>query len=255
MIQDTAYESLLKSKRRELHQKAAVLLEQQFPELVETQLELLAHHQTKAGLLIVAIQSWKKAAELARKQFANKEAINHLKQGLALTSQLSNQNEALKLEFELFDLLSKYGFNHPELKKVNEQLVIRAQKLGRSNEVFINQIAIIIGEFVGGNFNVLDQLENLLALAKADEADFSMAAIHCFMGTVCVNAGKYQRARMHGESVLDIYNPRSHGDLKLHNGANVKMENGLSYSLALLFLGYPEQAREHLKMMQKLASE
>src|SRR6516162_4032295 len=50
LIQDTAYESLLKSTRQQYHQRIAQVLEVQFPEMTEGQLELLAHHYTEAGL-------------------------------------------------------------------------------------------------------------------------------------------------------------------------------------------------------------
>jgi len=44
LIQDTAYQSLLKSRRQQLHHQVAQVLQQQFPETVETQPELVAHH-------------------------------------------------------------------------------------------------------------------------------------------------------------------------------------------------------------------
>ena len=50
LIQDTAYQSLLKSRRQQLHQQIAHVLEERFAETVETQPELVAHHYTEAGL-------------------------------------------------------------------------------------------------------------------------------------------------------------------------------------------------------------
>src|SRR5713101_3123068 len=49
LIQDTAYQSLLKSRRQQLHQQIAQVLEEKFSETKETQPELLAHHYTEAG--------------------------------------------------------------------------------------------------------------------------------------------------------------------------------------------------------------
>ena len=51
LIQDTAYQSLLKSRRQQLHQQIAQVLAERFPETTETQPELLAHHYTEAGLM------------------------------------------------------------------------------------------------------------------------------------------------------------------------------------------------------------
>jgi len=50
LIQDAAYQSLLKSTRQQYHQRIAQVLEEYFPDTVETQPELLAHHYTQAGL-------------------------------------------------------------------------------------------------------------------------------------------------------------------------------------------------------------
>jgi predicted ATPase len=55
LVQDTAYQSLLKSKRQHLHQQVVRILEGQFPDIKETQPELLAHHYTEAGLIEQAI--------------------------------------------------------------------------------------------------------------------------------------------------------------------------------------------------------
>ena len=51
LIQDAAYQSLLRSTRQQYHQRIAQVLEARFPEICETQPELLAHHYTEAGLL------------------------------------------------------------------------------------------------------------------------------------------------------------------------------------------------------------
>ena len=61
LIQDTAYQSLLKSKRQQYHQQIAQVLEDAFPETIETQPELLAHHYTEAGLIAQAIPYWQQA--------------------------------------------------------------------------------------------------------------------------------------------------------------------------------------------------
>src|SRR5262249_18471621 len=58
LIQDTAYQSLLRSTRQQYHQHIAQVLEARFPDMCETQPELLAHHYTEAGLAEVAIPYW-----------------------------------------------------------------------------------------------------------------------------------------------------------------------------------------------------
>src|SRR5262249_9463922 len=83
LIQDAAYESLLKSTRQQYHQRIAQVLESQFPEIAEAQPELLAHHLTEAGLIAQAVGYWYKAAQRAGERSAHVEAIGHLRRGLA----------------------------------------------------------------------------------------------------------------------------------------------------------------------------
>ena len=50
LIQETAYQSLLKSTRQQYHQRSAQVLATQFPEIIETQPEVVARHYTEPGL-------------------------------------------------------------------------------------------------------------------------------------------------------------------------------------------------------------
>ena len=82
LIQDAAYQSLLRSTRQQHHQRIAQVLEARFPELCETQPELLAHHYTEAGLHAQAVGYWQQAGQRAIERSAHLEAIGHLTTGL-----------------------------------------------------------------------------------------------------------------------------------------------------------------------------
>src|SRR5467141_28791 len=88
LIQDAAYQSLLKSTRQQYHQHIAQVLKRRFPDLCETQPELLAHHYTEAGLAEHAIPYWQQAGQRATQGSAYVEAISHLARGLALLQTL-----------------------------------------------------------------------------------------------------------------------------------------------------------------------
>src|SRR5205823_1060529 len=76
LIQDAAYQSLLKSKRQQYHQKIAQVLEERFPDTKETQPELVAHHYTEASFIAQAIPYWQQAGERALQRSATLEAIS-----------------------------------------------------------------------------------------------------------------------------------------------------------------------------------
>ena len=90
LIQDAAYQSLLKRTRQQYHQHIAQVLEAQFPEIVETQPELLAHHYTEAGLAAQAVGYWQRAGERSHTRSTYVEAVAHLTQGLEVLQTLSD---------------------------------------------------------------------------------------------------------------------------------------------------------------------
>ena len=104
LVQDAAYDSLLKSRRQELHAKIARVIEARFPNIKTTEPEVLAHHLTAAGLAEAAIPLWQAAGELALKRMALTEAIAHLNQGLELVSTLPRSSERDASELELRSL-------------------------------------------------------------------------------------------------------------------------------------------------------
>src|SRR5438105_3209274 len=101
LIQDAAYESLLKSTRQQYHQRIAQVLEAQFPETTEAQPELLAHHYTEAGFIEKAVHYWHTAGQKASERSAHIEAIAHLTRGLELLQTLLETPERLQQEVDL----------------------------------------------------------------------------------------------------------------------------------------------------------
>ena len=78
LIQDAAYENLLKSRRQVLHRRIAETLCDRFADKAATEPEVLAHHFTQAGLTDAAIEWWGKAGDQALRRSAFQEAIAHL---------------------------------------------------------------------------------------------------------------------------------------------------------------------------------
>jgi hypothetical protein len=101
LVQDAAYDSLLRRRRQELHGKIAKAIEERYPNIEETEPELLAHHYTEAKLLPKAIPLWQRAGSLALKRMALAEAITHLNKGLELVTALppSAERDGHELDF------------------------------------------------------------------------------------------------------------------------------------------------------------
>jgi tetratricopeptide (TPR) repeat protein len=126
LIQDTAYQSLLKSTRQQYHQRIAQVLAAQFPETAETQPELLAHHYTEAGLNEQAIPYWQQAGQRAVAHSAYREAVVCYEQALQALDQRPGGRErhveAIELRFRLRNVLLPLG----EQERILDHLRIAA---------------------------------------------------------------------------------------------------------------------------------
>jgi class 3 adenylate cyclase/tetratricopeptide (TPR) repeat protein len=101
LIQDAAYQSLLKRTRQQYHQQVAKLLEERFAEVASTQPELVAHHYTEANCPADAIAYWHKAGAAAASKSANLEAVEQFHRGLALVEALSDMRQRAERELDL----------------------------------------------------------------------------------------------------------------------------------------------------------
>src|SRR5262249_38704872 len=101
LLQDAAYQSLLRRARQQIHQRTAHVLVEQFPALVETQPELAAHRYTEAGLGAPAVAYWQRAGERVRSYAGEREGIAHFRKGLAVLQTLPVTPERTQHELDL----------------------------------------------------------------------------------------------------------------------------------------------------------
>jgi predicted ATPase len=141
LIQDVAYQSLLRSTRQQYHQRIAQVLEAQFPETVATQPELLAQHYTEAGLVEQAIGYWQRAGQRALQGSAHVEAVAHLTQGLAVLTTLPETPARLEQELALQAALgpalrATQGVAAPEVARAYTRARALCAQLGDTLHLF-----------------------------------------------------------------------------------------------------------------------
>ena len=141
LIQDAAYQSLLKRTRQQYHRQVAKLLEDRFPELAITQPELVAHHYTEANCPAQAIAYWHKAGAAAASKSANLEAIDQFRRGLALVEALSDMRERAERELGLQmalgpALFATNNWNHPDLGRTYARAWELCRQLGDHSREF-----------------------------------------------------------------------------------------------------------------------
>jgi len=102
LVQDAAYQSLLRSTRQQYHQQIAQVLEAQFPDICETQPELLAHHYTEAGLSAQALSYWQRAGQRAMERSGYRETVACFEQALMALRRLPECRDTLEQAIDLW---------------------------------------------------------------------------------------------------------------------------------------------------------
>jgi class 3 adenylate cyclase/tetratricopeptide (TPR) repeat protein len=124
LVRDAAYESLLKSRRHQLHGRIARTLEERFPDVVASQPEIVAHHFTEAGLVDPAIDYWLRAGEKAYSLYANQDAVRFFESALTLLQKLpetrDNLERAVDIRFQLRNALLPLGETDRVLRSLDE---------------------------------------------------------------------------------------------------------------------------------------
>ena len=248
LIQDAAYQSLLKSKRQQLHQQIAHVLEERFPETTETQPELLAHHYTEAGLSAQAIPYWQQAGQKAIGRSANIEAFAHLTKGLELLKTLPDTPERAQQELMLQVALSTplmltRGWAAPEVGRVHSRARELCRQIGETPQLFPVLHGMWTFHFIRAELQTAQELgEQLLTLAQSAQDSALLLEAHRTLGESLYVRGELVLAQQHFEQGIALYDPQQHRSLAFLYGH----DPGVSFlsigAFALLCLGYPDQA-------------
>jgi class 3 adenylate cyclase len=139
LVQDAAYGTLLRERRRALHARIAETLEGQFAEIAESQPELLARHWTEAGLIEKAARLWGKAGQRSLERSALVEAAEQLTRALAQIATLPTtpalRREEIKLQVGLITpLMHVKGYAAPEAKAAGERARLLIEQVEAQGE-------------------------------------------------------------------------------------------------------------------------
>jgi predicted ATPase len=261
LIQDAAYQSLLRSTRQQHHQHIAQVVEARFPELCETQPELLAQHYTEAGLGGQAIGYWQRAGERAVERSAHLEAINFLTKGLEVLKPLPETSERLQQELTLHiaravsPVVTK-GYAAPEVEHAYTRARELCQQVGETPELFpvlhgLWRFYVVRAELQKG----YELAEQFLSLARRMQVPALLLEPHRVLGTTLFLLGELAAARAHLDQGIALYDPQQHRPHTFLYGQAPGVAIRCFAALALWLLGYPDQARTRIHEACTLAQE
>jgi len=261
LIQDAAYQSLLRSTRQQYHRQIVELLEAKFPETLERQPELAAHHYSEAGLYAQAIPYWHHAGLRAVERSAYVEALAHLMAGLALLPQLpdtpARTQQELVLQLALGPVLAATKGNAaPEVGQAYRRARSLCQELGDTPHHF--PVLVGLWRFAWVQDELLQAHElglQLLDLAeRARDAELLLEAQRA-LGCTLFFLGNLSAARLHLEQGVRLYHPEQHGAHAALYGRDPGVDCHAYMAMTLGLIGYPDQALTHMHTALTLAEQ
>jgi class 3 adenylate cyclase/predicted ATPase len=200
LVQDTAYGTLLRSQRQELHARIAKVLEQEFQETIGAQPETLAHHYSQAGLVDLALEFWRRAGARSADRSAHHEAVGHFGCALDLVGKLppSHQRDERELGLMLalaVSLIAVHGFGSIRL----EECAVRAKELSDKLDESQSRFA---AQRIAWNSSLMRQplprtaalARDLVGLAEEDGNPAKLAVAHRASGYSLLIAGEFREA-------------------------------------------------------------
>ncbi len=263
LIQDTAYQSLLRSKREQYHRQIAQTLAERFPEIAQAQPHLLAYHYTEANLTKEAIPQWQLAGQQAVQRSANFEAVSHFSKALELLKSVPDSPERFQQELALqlavgTPLIVTKGFGSYEVGEVYARARDLCRQAGEIPQLFPVMWGLWMFYMARAEHMIArDLAEQCLRLAqKTGDTGFLVQAHHV-RGVGLLGAGDFRQALEHLNETLATYDPAQHGSHAYIYGHDPAAVSLIHASWSLWFLGYPDQAlkkhAEGLALAQKLS--
>jgi class 3 adenylate cyclase/predicted ATPase len=255
LLQDAAYSTLLRERRRTLHAKIAEALETRFPDTVEHEPELLAHHCTEAGLIEKAVGLWGRAGQRSLERSAVAEAAEQLSRALSqiaiLPSTLSLRRERIKLQVVVANaLMHVKGYAAPETRASLDQaraLMEQADALGEPLEDPLLLFSVLYGAWVA-SYNtfegdaVLQRAAECLETAERQATPVALMVGRRLMGISLFHTGQPAEGRAHLDYARQLYNPAEHRPLATRFGQDIGVGILYQRALPLWMLGYPDAA-------------
>ena len=261
LVREAAYHSQLKARRREVHQRAAGVLEQEYPSLVEHEPELLAHHHAEGGQPLAAAAYLLKAGRRALQACATHEATTHLARGLSLLEALPRSAERDRTELRLqatlgTSLMQAKGWAAEEVASA----YTAAANLSQAAETTAEAIWILWGLWVyyqvrGRIDDALEASARIQALADRERDVDAKLVADMIALQVLLYAGRFGESRARCESFAKRYDAERHRPLTDLYSTDLELVCEVHYSIDLWIQGEAEEAAGVARRAEALAAK
>jgi len=261
LLQDAAYESLLKSRRQVLHRRIAETMRDSFPILAETQPEVIAHHFSRAGAPQDAMEWWGKAGERSLRRSAYVEAIGHFRRAGDCAESLPDvpaiRHVRLRLQIACGNaLIASRGTHAAETAAAFTRARELSAGLDEAIERFSAYYGLWVGHYVRGEIAPMRELAGVfLDDASRRKGSPELCVAHRVYGMTKWFQGDFITARSHLEEALANYDPERGRDLAYRFGQDVGVAAMVYLALVLWPLGEVARARKLIEEGLRLSVE
>ena len=261
LIQDAAYESLLRSTRQQHHSRIARAIEAKFPDLAEARPELVAQHWSEAGLAERAIVYWLSAGRRAAERSANLEAIGHLERALKLCESLPAGAPRDRSELDLRTMLgpaliATRGYAAPEVEANYDRARELCTQVGDAPQLFWVLRGLWAFHLVRCSFETALEFARRMteiALGRKDRA--LQFEAHFCAGMPQLFLGEFASALAEFESGLALDSPARDRTPTFITGLDVAVTTLAISGVALWHLGRPDEAIERCAQAIRVARD
>jgi len=261
LVQEAAYDSLLRRRRRDYHHRIASVLDERFPDLAASRPELLAYHYTAAEVYDAAVGYWQRAGEQALERSAAIEAAAHMRQGLALIARLPQGAARSEAEVMLqiglgAALTATHGYGAEEVAKTYARARNLCDEVGETAQLFPALRGLQSFYMVHGPLDVARKLgEQLLRDARRSEDPVRTVEATRRLGWCLFCSGNLAEGRAHLREAIDRYDrSRSRKHMVVY-GSDPMVVARVNLGWLEWFAGHPEQAVELSGAAVSLARE
>lgn len=261
LIQEAAAGSLLKSHSQKLHQRIAMVLIDEYPNVTKNRPEQIAQHFTSAANYETAIDWWIKAGSHALENSASMEAIEHAKQGLNLLQYVAdterNRRRELYLQMTLGPVLTATkGYAAPEVENAYRRAYELCQTVGAGEDLFpvlwgFYAFSVVRSEFLealDAATQMLDLADNLKYISMQVEANQALGLINYFLG-------QPKLARRHLDKVIALDVGDRDRSFIYKSGQDSSVSTLVFAGLTYWIMGDNEKAEKYSKQGLDLARE
>jgi class 3 adenylate cyclase/tetratricopeptide (TPR) repeat protein len=249
LVQDTAYSTMLRARRQQLHGAIASVLEKRFPEVIAAAPELIAQQFEGAGRTEQAIRYWRQAGDRDLRRFAVKEAIAHYSNALRVilsvpeSSARAEQELAVSLALGLSQQMAHGPGSMESASHYRRADTLSRQLPGHGREKFLATWGLWLHcHMIDLTEEASRRSEEMVTIAhEVNDEDLVMEAYHAQM-PMQQRVGNHRMTKKAAEEVARRYDRQRHRDHTFLFGHDARVCAATFHALSLWGLGLFEQA-------------